>query len=656
MCGIAGEINFFAQVKKETIQKMDEVLAHRGPDDEGMVFIRGDNFFEVKQPVIEDLQEGGFEVGLGHRRLSIIDLSAAGHQPMTNEDRTIWGVFNGEIYNFQEIRTRLEKKGHIFKSRSDTEVILHGYEEWGIDCLQQFRGMFAFGLWDNRLKRLFLARDRLGKKPLVYVHRNGKFGFASEMKALLQIPWVERKINPSAIHHYLTYQYIPAPETIFEGIKKLPPAHYLLFDSHGNLTIKRYWRLTLKGKEEREDDEETLCEAIREKLKESVKLRLISDVPLGAFLSGGIDSSIVVGLMAQNGGPPVKTFSIGFEEQEFNELDHARIVSKHFGTDHHEFIVKPDAIEILPKLVWHYNEPFADSSAIPTYYVAQMTRDYVKVVLTGDAGDENFAGYPRYRRSKYVLWFTKLPEVLRKDILSRSLRRLSYIPFKRKTFNRLADFVEMLSSHQGHNYLEQIRIFNEQEKRGIYTEGFFNQVAGNSSEDYLIEKYEEIDSESPLEKLVYLDMMTYLPEDLLVKVDIATMAHSLEARVPFLDHLFIEETTKIPFDLKLKGLRLKYILKKAFSNLLPEPILKRKKMGFGIPLSKWFRKELKNYTDEILLSERAIRRGIFKKEGIERLLREHLLMVQDHSAKIWALLFLEVWFRIFVDGDGNFPG
>jgi len=504
------------------------------------------------------------------------------------------------------------------------------------------------------LKRLFLARDRLGKKPLVYSHRNGRFAFASEIKALLQIPWVERRVNPLAIHHYLTYQYVPSPESIFEGIKKLPPAHYLLYDSHGNLKIERYWRLNFNSQEKRKADVEELCEIIRVKLEESVKLRLISDVPLGAFLSGGIDSSLVVGLMAKNGGPPVKTFSIGFEEQDFDELAYARIVSNHFGTDHHEFIVKPNAIEILPKLVWHYNEPFADSSAIPTYYVSKLTREYVKVVLSGDAGDENFAGYPRYLRSKYVLWFTRLPEKARRSFLPAFLRILSQSPWRRKTLNRLADFMEMLSSHQGRNYAEQIKIFNQKEKDDVYSEDFSRQVKGTDPLDYLINKYEEGDTDDPLEKLLYLDMTTYLPEDLLVKMDIATMANSLEARVPFLDHQFIEEVAGIPSHLKLKGSTTKFILKKAFSDFLPEAIVKRRKMGFGVPVSKWFRNELKDYIYEILLDSRTLNRGYFKREGIERLLNDHIALRYDHSSKIWALLFLEVWFRVFIDKEGDF--
>lgn len=653
MCGICGEIDIRNQeISFRTLKRMCDVLAHRGPDDEGVVLFKKDKFFEFKKPLPNHFDQNGFIAGLGHRRLSIIDLSEAAHQPMSNENGTIWIVYNGEIYNYREIRNKLESKGHLFKSRSDTEVIIHAYEEWGIECLKYFRGMFAFGLWDNRVKKLFLARDRFGKKPLVYSHKNGRFTFASELKALIQVPWIERKINPSSIHYFLTYQYIPSPESIFEEIKKLPPAHYLLYDSNGNIKIERYWELKFNSYEKLKDNNKKYCEIIKTNLEEAVKYRLISDVPLGAFLSGGIDSSLIVGTMAQNGGPPVKTFSIGFEEEDFDELDFARVVSKHFGTDHHEFIVRPNAIEILPKLVWHYNEPFADSSAIPTYYVAKMTSDYVKVVLTGDAGDENFAGYPRYLRSKYVLWFTKLPETLRKDILNYILRTFSNLPWRQRTINRLNDFIRTLSSHQGENYVEQIRVFDEKEKKQIYSKEYLNQVINIDAKEYLITKFEEPDIKNPLERLLYLDMMTYLPEDLLVKVDIATMAHSLEARIPFLDHIFIEKIAQIPFEYKLRGLKLKFILKKAFSDFLPETILKRKKMGFGVPISKWLRKELKDYMFEILLDNRMIERGYFKRDGIKKLLDDHISMRYDNSAKIWALLFLEVWFRVFMDKEG----
>jgi len=653
MCGICGEIDFNKGVKIGPIQRMCKLLTHRGPDDEGMVFIKDSHYLEMKKPFELPSGQDGFEVGLGHRRLSIIDLSAAGHQPMCNENGKIWIVFNGEIYNFQEARETFEKNGHSFKSKSDTEVILHAYEEWGVECLNHFRGMFAFAIWDSNLQRLFLARDRLGKKPLVYFHQNGHFAFASEIKALLQVPGVERRVNINALHHYLTYQYVPSPETIFEGIKKLPPAHYLLYDRAGNLKIERYWKLNFNSSHQTHTDLQELEDRIRAELEESVKLRMISDVPLGAFLSGGVDSSLVVGIMAKLSGNPVKTFSIGFEEKEFDELSYARIVSNHFSTEHHEFIVKPDAIEILPKLVWHYNEPFADSSAIPTYYVASLTKDFVKVVLTGDAGDENFAGYPRYLRSQWVACFTKIPEKLRKDLLPNFLRAFSTLHWREKTLNRLSDFMESLSADQARNYAEQIKIFNAKEKEDIYTEDFRKKVEKINPLDFLMKKFEESVTEDFLEQLLYVDMNSYLPEDLLVKMDIATMANSLEARVPFLDHKFMEFVAGIPPHLKLKGTKAKFILKTAFKDLLPDPIFKRKKMGFVVPVSRWFRNELKNYVYEILLDPRTLNRGYFKREGIERLLNDHIELRYDHSARIWALLFLEIWFRVFIDGGGE---
>jgi asparagine synthase (glutamine-hydrolysing) len=384
-----------------------------------------------------------------------------------------------------------------------------------------------------------------------------------------------------------------------------------------------------------------------------VRLRLISDVPLGAFLSGGVDSSLIVGIMAKLSGRPVKTFSIGFEEKDFDELGYAKLVSKHFSTDHHEFIVKPNAIEILPKLVWYYNEPFADASAIPTYYVAKMTKDFVKVVLTGDAGDENFAGYPRYLRSKWVALFTKIPEKLRKELMPALVRRFSSLHWKEKTLNRLADFMELLSHDQARNYAEQIKIFNAKEKNDIYTKEMAHYVAKVDSLDFLSEKYEEIETDDLLDKLLYLDINSYLPEDLLVKMDIATMANSLEARVPFLDHKLMEVVAGIPSHFKLKGSISKFILKKTFSDFLPEAVLKRKKMGFGVPISRWIKNELRDYVYEVLLDRKTLNRGYFKKEGIERLLEEHIASRYDHSAKIWALLFLEIWFRIFMDPKGD---
>ncbi len=653
MCGICGEIGLNRGVKAEPIRRMCKVLTHRGPDDEGMVFIKDSHCLEMKKPFELPLGQDGFEVGLGHRRLSIIDLSEAAHQPMCNENGKVWIVFNGEIYNFQEIRERLVKKGHLFKSKSDTEVILHAYEEWGVECLNHFRGMFAFAIWDLKLRRLFMARDRLGKKPLVYFHQNGHFAFASEIKALLQVPGVERRVNINALHHYLTYQYVPSPDTIFEGIKKLPPAHYLLYERDGNIKIVRYWRLHFPSIQKTHSDLQELSDRIRAELEESVKLRLISDVPLGAFLSGGIDSSIVVGIMAKLSSKPVQTFSIGFEEKEFDELSYARILSDHFSTEHHEFIVKPDAVETLPKLVWHYNEPFADSSAIPTYYVSNLTKDFVKVVLTGDAGDENFGGYPRYLRSQWVACFTKIPEKLRRDLLPNLIRAFSTLHWREKTLNRLSDFMESLSIDQAKNYAEQIKVFNAKEKEDIYSEAFRRSVEEIDPLDFLINKFEESATKDFLEQLLYVDINSYLPEDLLVKMDIATMANSLEARVPFLDHQLMEFIATIPPRLKLKGTVTKYILKQAFSDFLPHPILTRGKMGFGVPVSRWFRNELKEYVHEILLDSRTLNRGYFKRKGVERLIDDHIALRYDHSAKIWALLFLEIWFRVFIDKGGD---
>ena len=654
MCGICGEIDFQRGVRAVTIQRMCNVLAHRGPDDEGVVFIKGDRYFETRESSPLGSDENGFEVGLGHRRLSIIDLSEAGHQPMCNENGTLWIVYNGEIYNFQEIRTGLEEKGHFFRSKSDTEVVLHAYEEWGVECLEHFRGMFAFAIWDMNRRRLFMARDRLGKKPLVYLKRNGRFCFASEIKAILQDPDVNRKVDIDALHHYLTYQYVPSPETIFEGIKKLPPAHYLVYDVSGDVKIERYWKLNFAPMQTNQADLSELCHLIQDELEESVRLRLISDVPLGAFLSGGVDSSLIVGIMAKLSGRPVKTFSIGFEEKDFDELAYAKLVSKHFSTEHHEFIVKPNAIEVLPKLIWHYNEPFADSSAIPTYYVAKMTKDFVKVVLTGDAGDENFAGYPRYLRSKWVALFTKIPEKTRRQWLPALLRGLASIHWKKAFLNRLADFVESLSDNQVRNYLEQIKIFNALEKEDLYTPDFAQLLEKTDPFGFLLKKYEEVETEDPLERLLYVDITSYLPEDLLVKIDIATMANSLETRVPFLDHKFMESVAGIPSHLKLRGSMTKFILKKAFSGFLPGAILKRKKMGFGVPISRWFTNELRDYVYEILMDGKALDRGFFRKQGIQRLLDEHIASKFDHSAKIWALLILELWHRIFIDRKGDF--
>ena len=652
MCGICGDIDFLRDnVEPRRIKGMCHELRHRGPDDEGMVFIRDGRSIEVgREDVLPEKMEP-FQVGLGHRRLSIIDLSQAAHQPMGNEDRTVWIVFNGEIYNFKNLRKDLEKRGHRFRSQSDTEVVLHGYEEWGAECLNRFRGMFAFAIWDGRRKRMFLARDRLGKKPLVYSWKDGRLIFASEIKAILKVPGVDRSIDEDALNAYLTYQYVPAPRTIYKGIRKLPPGHYLMCEGGGGVKVERYWRLQFGEAAKGHRDVSGWSHVLREELEESVKLRLISDVPLGAFLSGGMDSSVIVGLMAKHMSQPVKTFSIGFQDEAYDELSHARVVSRHFGTEHHEFVVRPNALDILPKLVWHYNEPFADSSAIPTYYVAKMTRGHVTVVLTGDGGDESFAGYPRYRWARWATLLTRFPEAVRRQWMPDLIRSLAGFHWREPWLNRGADVLAALSPSEEKNYFELISVFRARDREAIYTMDFAQRLEAEDPQSFMEEKFREMGPDGGLERLLYVDLHTYLPEDLLVKMDIASMANSLEARAPFLDHVFVERAAQIPFQLKMKGHERKFILKKAFSDLLPPSILHRKKMGFAVPVARWFRKDLREFVSTVLLETRTLNRGYFRKEGIERLLNEHTALRYDHSAKLWALLVLEFWFRIFVDEE-----
>ncbi|MCD5398006.1 asparagine synthase (glutamine-hydrolyzing) [candidate division NPL-UPA2 bacterium] len=645
MCGICGIVNFKGKpINREVLGRMGEVLRHRGPDDEGMY---------VSNSKLKT-QNSKLNIGLGHRRLSVIDLDT-GHQPMSNEDGTVWIVFNGEIYNFQDLRLDLEKKGYRFFTRSDTEVIIHLYEEYGTDCLKFLRGMFALAIWDERKGRLFLARDRVGQKPLCYIEHKGQFIFASELKSILQVPRIPREINLEAMHHYLTYQYVPAPLTMFQGIKKLPPAHFLIWEK-GQVRIERYWKLSFQpGMIKSEDD----CrEGVRTLFEEAVKLRLVSDVPLGAFLSGGVDSTAVVGMMSRLSNRPVKTFSIGFEEKAYNELEFARLAAKYFKTEHHEFIIKPEALKILPKLIWHYNEPFADSSAIPTYYVAEKTREYVTVALSGDGGDESFAGYPRYRAVKLAEYYQRLPVWLREKLIRKWAEKLPP-SFEAKTFRRrLKRFLGAISLPPERRYARWVSFFDERMKEELYSSRMKKATKGIDSFAYLENVYEEADGSDFLAKTLYVDMKTYLPDDLLVKVDIATMAHSLEARSPFLDHKLMEFAASIPSHLKLKGLTGKYILKKSLRDLLPPPIRRRSKMGFGVPISHWFRNELKDYLSQVLLSEGSLKRGYFQEGYIRRLLNEHCQGSHDHGNCLWALLNLELWQQMFVDriaGDESLP-
>jgi asparagine synthase (glutamine-hydrolysing) len=636
MCGIAGKLYFDPErpVERDILERMNAVQAHRGPDDAG-IYCEG-------------------PVGLAHRRLSIIDLSPAGHQPMGNEDGTIWIIFNGEVYNFLSLRPALLARGHHFRSQTDTEVILHLYEDHGVECLQFLRGMFAFAIWDARRRQLFLARDRLGKKPLCYQQDGEAFRFASEAKAILQDPAVAACPDPRAISQYLTYGYVPSPGSAFQGMRKLPPAHYLLCHD-GKTETFRYWRLRRDRKLTRSEAE--WCEEILARLEEAVRLRLISDVPLGAFLSGGIDSSAVVAMMTRAGGATagaIKTFSIGFDEPEYDELAYARLVAKRIGADHHELVVRPDAVAILPKLAWHFDEPFGDSSAVPTYYVAQMTRQYVTVALNGDAGDENFGGYDRYVANLLAAAFDRWPGA---SLFRRAIRwGLQYWPHtggRRSLLSRGRRFLDGLTEVPERRYARWFCHFYGERKDELLSPDFRLRLDGEDALDLLLAAYRGSDAPDFIDATLDVDTGLYLPDDLLVKVDIASMAHSLEARSPFLDHEFMEFAATIPSDLKVRGRTKKYILKRALSGLLPEEILHRPKMGFGVPIDHWLRHELKDLAYDSLLSPRAIDRGYFRQESVRRLLDEHVQRKANWHYLLWTLLVLELWHRTYVDGDGE---
>ncbi len=635
MCGITGKIYFQKNnlfVNETAIDKMNTAIDHRGPDDAG-IFISDNK-----------------KIGLGQRRLSIIDLSPLGHQPMHYEHQgkkyTI--VFNGEIYNFQKERELLKKENYSFQSKTDTEVIMALYDKYKINFLEHLRGMFAFALYDHQKNKLICARDRLGKKPFKYYQDANVFMFASEIKSILTQPEYKKEVDYEAIHHYLTLQYCPAPLTGFKNIQKLEPAHYLIIDCNtGKRKKGKYWQLNYNHKLHLNENE--WKNKILEELNTAVKLRMISDVPLGAFLSGGIDSSAVVALMAKNSSQPIKTFSIGFNEIDHDETIYAQMIADKYKTDHHKFIVKPNALEMLPMLVKQYEEPYADSSALPTFYLAQKTREYVTVALNGDGGDENFAGYGRYSIQKFSLWYDKIGPL--HNVLAKPVAKLINSIFKTTLTNHAQTFAETLSFPYNERYLSYIQYFSRKAKNNLYSSEMQNKVGNLITNDILIHTFQKAQARNKVEQTIYTDIATYLPDDLLVKVDIATMANGLESRSPFLDHKFMEMTAQIPANLKLKGLNnKKYILKKALEkDLVPKEILYRKKMGFGVPIEHWFRNEMKDYIYEILLSNRAISRNLFKKENIKKLLDTHVNTKINHAYRIWALLTLELWFREFFD-------
>jgi asparagine synthase (glutamine-hydrolysing) len=627
MCGIAGFVNESdapaARERELVLERMCRVIKHRGPDDQGTLVAAN--------------------VALGMRRLSIIDL-AGGHQPISNEDGTITIVFNGEIYNYKELQRELQARGHRFQTNSDTETIVHAYEEYGPACVDRLRGMFAFAIWDERARKLFLARDRAGKKPLYYaLTARGTLVFGSELKSLLAHPEVEREVNPEAVDAYLTFGYVPDPLCILRGVRKLPPGHHLTY-AGGRLALMQYWDFQFEpdemaGQRRAED----YLEELRALLDEAVRIRLISDVPLGAFLSGGVDSSAVVGLMARHTNQPVKTFSIGFHEDSYNELKYARIAAEHFGTEHHEFIVTPDICQIVDELAWHFDEPFADPSALPTYMVSKLAREHVTVVLSGDGGDELFAGYTRYMVERQRDRFARIPRVVRQNLMQPLSQNLPHGAWGR-------NYLHNVSLDAVDRFLDSVSVFSGLTKRALYTPDFrallkddglstarFRFLAGR------------VHTGDPLDVLLYLDSKTYLPGDILTKVDRMSMAVSLEARAPLLDHKLIEFDTRIPAALKLRGDETKHIFKRAIADLVPAEILHREKQGFGVPIQQWINEQLRARIHDTLTDSGARARGYAEPRYVAKLLSEHERGRRDHAGPLWALFMLELWQRIFID-------
>ncbi|MDP2939635.1 MAG: asparagine synthase (glutamine-hydrolyzing) [Candidatus Omnitrophota bacterium] len=621
MCGICGIVGKFDE---DALKNMTKSIIHRGPDSEGFYL--------------------DADIGLGIRRLKVIDLNT-GDQPIHNEDKTIWIVFNGEIYNFKELRDSLVKKGHIFYTQTDTEVVVHLYEEYRDECVKYLRGMFAFAIWDKNDKRLLLARDRVGIKPLYYSFINNRLIFGSEIKSLLQDNNVSHRLNFTALDKYLTFLYIPAPLTIFEDIFKLLPGHILSF-RNAKLEIKKYWQLEFRLKENSEDN---YIEEIKENLKEIVKLHMISDVPLGALLSGGLDSSTIVGLMSQVLNNPVETFSIGFEDRfsSYNELQYSDIIAKLFQTKHHQFIVKPDIIKILPTIVSYFDEPFADSSAILNYLICQEARKFVTVALSGIGGDEVFGGYPRYLGVLTARYYNSLPLIFRGALSGIA----NLIPESRKSGNitgRIKRYLKTGVFPLEERYIHWISYFNSEMKNELYSNNFKELLKDENSFAIHQKHLQEIASLEPMNKISYLDIHTYLPDDLLIMADRMSMANSLELRVPFCDHKLIELLSSISFNEKLKGFKLKSLFRKTIKDLLPSEILNKRKQGFMVPLADWLREDLREFVFEVLSEDNIKKRKFFNPKAVNSLIKNHFNGTQVNTHQIWALFILELWCRKFL--------
>jgi asparagine synthase (glutamine-hydrolysing) len=620
MCGIAGCVHSDGRLADPAlVERMCAAQEHRGPDSRGI--------------------HASGPAALGIQRLRVVDLEG-GDQPIYNEDRSVAVVLNGEIYNFRELRRRLEAAGHRFRSDGDTETIVHLYEEEGVDCVRSLDGMFAFALWDEPRRRLLVARDRVGKKPLFYSLREGTLSFASELRALLQDGEVPRDLDEQALDCYLAYGYVPAPLSAFRAVRKLPPATSLVYEG-GRVTLERYWQLDY-GRKHAVADARELHAPLLDTLRGAVRRRLVADVPLGAFLSGGIDSSAVVAAMAQETAEPVRTFSIGFDSERFDELEHARLVAERFGTEHEELRVRPDAISIAPRIARHYGEPFADSSAIPSFYLAEMTRRHVTVALNGDGGDESFAGYSRYAANVLGARLERVPMPLRR--LGAGLAaRLPESAEEQSARNRVRRLGGSLALDGPARYERYVSLFDRGQRARLYSDEYRASLgATDVVAEVIAEPWREASGASRLDLLLEVDTRTYLPGDLLTKIDIATMAHSLEARSPFLDPEMMQFAASIPAPMKLRGMEKKVILRDALRAWLPDSILDRPKQGFSVPLAEWLRGELRDYSREVLLDSGSLSHGRFRPGAVRELLDGHLAG-QDHSQRIWALLMLEQW-------------
>ncbi|MCA9125832.1 MAG: asparagine synthase (glutamine-hydrolyzing) [Planctomycetales bacterium] len=633
MCGITGGLwlDESQAIAPATLDAMVASLEHRGPDDSGV-------HVEQLQRDVAGLVPG---VALGFRRLSIIDL-AGGHQPLCNEDGSIWLAFNGEIYNYRDLRRRLEGSGHQFQTHSDSETIVHLYEDLGTDCFSHLNGMFAIAIWDRNQRRLILARDRLGKKPLFYQDRQGQLLFGSELKSLAASPSFDRSLSKAAVDQFLTYQYVPHQNSIYQSARKLAPGHFIVFQPDRDAVQKQYWSVDWTHEVDISPQEAT--GRLEELLQDSIRLRLRSDVPLGAFLSGGIDSSLIVALSQQQLDNPLHTFSIGFREADFDETKYARLVADWVRTEHHEYKISPDAVSMLEQLVWHYDEPFGDSSAIPTWHLCKWTREHVTVALSGDGGDELFAGYDRYRALWMSRWFDRL--IPAAPILgSQLVQNLRASNRQRSFVRRLQRFGEALNQPLSRRYMNWLQIFPERMRAELYREDFVAELPDEDPFEFFEAAWKKVGSRDVVSRASLADLVTYLPCDLMNKVDIASMAHGLECRQPLLDYRLVEFAASLPSRLKFGFTGSKLLLRNTFDRLLPRQIWTRKKMGFGVPLGSWFQGELRSLTENRLLGEDSRLHEFFRQDSLKLLVDQHMAGRVNHCYRLWNLLVLETWLR-----------